>query len=218
MTGCDRRLDRARRRAREIIVESGRDLLQLREAAGLSQRAAGRAVGMSGSQYGRIERAEIRELSIEQLARAASAVGGRLSCRIYPDGDPLRDSPQVRLLGRFHGRLPAVVPMRNEVPIPIPGDLRSWDAVLQAEAIRIAVEAETRVRDAQATWRRIMAKARDDPSISRLVLLVADTRRNREAIAGVRELLRADLPLDTRAILAALSRGKAPAANGIVFL
>ena len=41
MTGSDRRLDRARRRAREIIVESGRDVLQLREAAGLSQQARG---------------------------------------------------------------------------------------------------------------------------------------------------------------------------------
>lgn len=218
MAGPDRRLDRARRRTREILVESGRDVLQLREAAGISQRAAGGAVGMSGSQYGRIERAEVRSLSVEQLVRAASAVGGRLSCRIYPEGDPLRDTPQVRLLGRFAHRVHALVPMRTEVPIPIPGDLRAWDAVVVVEGTRVAIEAETRIRDGQATWRRITAKLRDDPSIAVVLLLVAESRRNREAIASVRELLRVDLPLDTRAILAALGKGEAPSAGGIVFL
>jgi hypothetical protein len=67
-------------------------------------------------------------------------------------------------------------------------------------------------------WRRVSLKRRDDPTISHLFLLVADTPSNRRAIAEIRELLRADLPLETRSILAALAQGRCPGAGGILFL
>jgi hypothetical protein len=90
--------------------------------------------------------------------------------------------------------------------------------VLELRRERDAVEAETRIRDGQAMWRRASLKLRDDPTISHVFLLVADTPSNRRAIAEIRELLRLDLPLDTRGVLSALGNGRCPGAGGVVFL
>jgi len=83
---------------------------------------------------------------------------------------------------------------------------------------RTAVEAETAIRDGQAIERRIELKRRDDPSVDRVVLLVADTRRNREALALLCEGLRDRYPLDGREVLGALGAGRHPPASGIVIL
>jgi hypothetical protein len=69
---------------------------------------------------------------------------------------------------------------KSEVPIPITGDQRAWDAVVSGSGQgRVAIEAETRLRDIQALQRRVALKRRDDPSIDSVVLLVAGTRGNR---------------------------------------
>jgi hypothetical protein len=218
MTGRDRRLDRALAQFRDLNHEVGREIGLARANAGVSQDAAGASVGISGSQFGRIERCELRSVSVEQWCRAAAAVGLRLHVRAYPDGDALRDVPQARLLARFRGRLQAGVQLRTEVPLHGRTDLRAWDAVVDVAGERDAVEAETRIRDGQAMWRRVALKRRDDSTISHIFLLVADTPANRRAIAEIRELLRPDLPLDSRSILSALAKGRCPGAGGIVFL
>jgi transcriptional regulator with XRE-family HTH domain len=189
-----------------------------REQSGISQRDAGRAAAMSASQFGRIERGELRNVTLEQLCRASAAVGLRPNLRLYPDGDPVRDAGQNRLLERLRVRVPPSVTWRTEVAVHRVGDLRSWDAQLWFGLVRDAVEAETRIRDGQATWRRCAAKLRDDPTIEHVILLVADTSGNRKAIGSIRELLRPELPLDTRAVLAAIMAGQSPGANGIAFL
>jgi hypothetical protein len=218
MAGRDRRLDRALALFRDVNHEMGREIGLARGTAGVSQDAAGASVGMSGSQFGRIERGELRSVSVEQWCRAAAAVGLRLHIRAYPDGDALRDIPQARLLARFRGRLNAGVQLRTEVPLYGRTDLRAWDGVIDFPAERDAVEAETRIRDGQAMWRRVALKRRDDPTISHVFLLVADTPANRRSIAEIRELLRPDLPLDSRIILSALAKGRCPGAGGILFL
>jgi len=164
MAGSNRRLDRALRLSREPTVEAGREILLGRDQAGLSQDDAASAAGMSGSQFGRIERAELRRVSVEQIARAASAVGLRPSLRLYPDGDAVRDAAHVGLLERLRSRLPSQLAWRTEVPLHGQRDLRSWDAQISYAPGRDAVEAETRIRGAQATWRRTATKLRDDPT------------------------------------------------------
>lgn len=218
MAGSNRRLDRALRLSRELTVEAGREILLGRDQAGLSQDDAASAAGMSGSQFGRIERAELRRVSVEQISRAASAVGLRPSLRLYPAGDAVRDAAHVRLLERLRSRLATGLAWRTEVPLHGQTDLRSWDAQVWYATGRDAVEAETRIRDAQAMWRRTAMKLRDDPSVDHVILLLADTPANRRAMALVRELLRPELPLDTRSVLTALAAGRRPAANGVVFL
>jgi len=54
--------------------------------------------------------------------------------------------------------------------------------------------------------------------VDHVVLLLADTRRNREALAVAREALRGAFPRDSRAMLAALAAGRDPGASGIIIL
>ena len=50
------------------------------------------------------------------------------------------------------------------------------------------------------------------------MLLLADTRRNREALTVARDALRGAFPLDSRAMLAAVAAGTDPGASGIIIL
>ena len=79
------------------------------------------------------------------------------------------------------------------------------------------VEAETALHDLQAVDRRValkMAEGEED----HVLLLVADTKRNRRVLQEFRALLRVRYPLDTRAVMAALRSGRCPGASGIVVL
>jgi transcriptional regulator with XRE-family HTH domain len=198
---------------REVVAE----LRDVRIATGLSQAALGSALGVSHAKVGRIERAEHLGASLVDLARLSSVLGMDLSVRVFPAGDPLRDAAQLALLEQLRRRLHPSLTLRTEVPLPIAGDRRAWDAMVRGLGWRLAVEAETRLRDAQATARRIALKARDG-AVDQVVLVLADTRRNREALKVARESLREAFPLDSRAMLAALGAGMDPGAGGIVVL
>jgi hypothetical protein len=149
-------------------------------------------------------------------ARIAAAVGLDLAVRCYPNGSGLRDEAQLRLVGRLVAAAPLIAWSLEEV-IPLPGDLRAWDAVGRLPGAAIGVTAETRLRDAQALLRRENAKLRDS-GFDLLILLLLGSRANRGTLREVRESLRPELPLDTREILSALRRGRSPGASGIVLL
>ena len=97
-------------------------------------------------------------------------------------------------------------------------DGRAWDAFLDGTGCTDAIEAETRLRDLQAMERKITRKLRDDLSVQHVILLVADTRWNRRALAEGREGLRAQFPLDTREALVGLNRGRCAGANAVVVI
>jgi len=189
----------------------------MRRGSGLSIRTVASSVGMSESTFGRIERSELPEASVAQLAVACAAVGLRFAARAYPDGDPIRDAGQLQLLNRFRGQLPAAVGWRTEVHVPIPGDLRAWDGQCRFGSDVVGVEAETHLLDAQALDRRVGLKARDS-DVAIVILVVADTGANRRRLADHREALRPNFPLDTRAVLASVRAGRPPSASGIVIL
>lgn len=217
MATRERPVDRGSRIAARARTALGDEIYRARRQAGLSQAAVARVVGVHRSTIGRIERGEIAGVSIDLLGRLCAAVGLDLALRAYPSGEPIRDAAHVALLGRLRSRLPADTPWRTEVPLPIPGDLRAWDAVIGGPADAIAVEAETRLFDIQALTRRLEQKRRDG-RLERVILLVGNTVSNRRALVLVRDGLRVDYPLDTREILAALTESRAPAASGIVVL
>jgi transcriptional regulator with XRE-family HTH domain len=206
-----------RRTARRTLATLGGDLRDARLGAGLSQRSVASAAGMSRAQLGRIERAEIAGLSLDQASRASSAVGLRLVIRTYPDGDPVRDAAHRALLERFRRLLPAGTTWRTEVPLPIPGDRRAWDAVATQASRVIALEAETRLTDLQALERRLALKRRDG-GIDVVILVVADTRTNRRVLESAREELRTAFPLDRRAILGTMRTGQLPPGSGLLAL
>jgi hypothetical protein len=102
------------------------------------------------------------------------------------------------------------------VPLPVRGDRRAWDAVIAGVGWQIVVEAETVLDDLQALERRIALKARDGGA-ERVILLVADTRRNRRVLAGAPHAM-PGFSRDARATLRSLGAGREPASAAIVVL
>ena len=102
---------------------------------------------------------------------------------------------------------------RSPCPSPGTGAARTPSLSLRPAGL---VEAETRIADIQALARRIRAKSRD-LRLEKVVLLVADTRHNRQVISLHPEL-RASFPLTSRACLAALGAGRQQEADALVIL
>jgi transcriptional regulator with XRE-family HTH domain len=216
MPSYERVVDRAARRANRFLLELGDEVRRGRRRAGISQTAIGRSAGISQSEIARIESGRSRALSIATAARVVAAVGLDLSVRAYPGGSPIRDVGQLKLLARLRGQVHSSLRWRTEVPIPIPGDQRAFDAVIDGGAVKVAVECVTRLEDVQAMERAINRKQLD-AGIPCLILVLAATRHNRAALAAA-PTLREAYPLTTRVILAGLRVGRLPSANGLVFL
>jgi transcriptional regulator with XRE-family HTH domain len=207
---------RGARRGRYLVARTANGLETSRHAAAVSQRELGRQLGVSHTQIGRALRGEAGTLTIELAAGMASVLGLELNVTLHPSGDPVRDKGHLALLERFRKRLPGSIRWRTEVPIPIEGDRRSADAVIDTARWAAMVEAETRIDDVQALERKINQKQRDI-GIGRVILLVADTRHNRSVFALVPSL-RDRFPVSTRACLAALTVGRSPDGDALVIL
>ena len=212
----ERPADRGRRESDELRRMIGRELRDGRIGADLSQRQVGRAVGISASTVSRIERGLARQAPLGRLCAIAAVLGLRLSVRLFPVGQPLRDAGQLALLDRLRQRIHAGLRWLTEVPLPIVGDLRAWDAAIVGDSWTAYIDAETRIRDAQSLARRISVKHRDSGN-GRVLLLVADTRANRAVLDSIRSPL-VDDAIDPRRILDALAAGVDPGGNGVVLL
>jgi len=193
----------------------GDELRRARRGAGLSLDSVGRICRLSGSQVSRIEKGTVRQPSLEELICIADVVGLDLVIRTFPRGDPIRDAGHARLLERLRMRLHPGLSFRTEVPLPIVGDLRAWDAVVGGQGWQVPVEAETVIDDGQALQRKLALKLRDG-GFDHLILLVADTPRNRAALEATPMGLA--FPAASRAILSALREGRNPGAGGVVIL
>lgn len=210
-----RRADRGAHQGRHLLGVLADELRAARQSAGLSQESVGRAVGVSGAHVARLERAAVPGASVILFARLFAVLGMRLSARPYPDGPPVRDAAHARLLTRFRAELPPSMVFRTEVPLGAGRDLRAWDGQIDALSGSCKLEAETVLSDVQATERRIALKMADD-GVDRVILLIADTHRNRWVLREFRELLRARFPLDTRSVMQRLRVGRLPDQSGIV--
>jgi transcriptional regulator with XRE-family HTH domain len=192
------------------------EISRARRGAGLSHDAVGAACGISGSAEWRIEHGTTKTADVRTLACLGAVVGLDIRLRAYPAGDPIRDAGQQRLLERLHARLHPGLIWRTEVPLPIQGDRRAWDALIRGEGWIMAVEAETALDDLQAVERRIALKQRDG-GVDHVIILVADTRRNRRALAAAPNAF-PGFSRDARATLRALAAGRDPLESCIVML
>jgi transcriptional regulator with XRE-family HTH domain len=183
----------------------------------LSEAAVGAALGISGSQYSRIERGLTSGLSIERAAILLAAVGLELSVRAFPSGRPIRDAGHAGLIARFRRKVAGSIAFRTEVPLPIPGDLRAWDVLLAGAGSRHGYEAETRPTDRQALERRLELKARDG-EVDGVSLLLIDSRHNREFVRANREALVARFPVPGPRALEALEAGSDPGRGSVILL
>lgn len=205
----------AAERAASIRIETGRNLRAARLDADVSLEAMAHKAGMSGSQASRIERALAPGLTFEQAARLGAAVGLDLSARLYPAGDPIRDVAHVALVERLRACLHPGLAIATEVPLPISGDRRAWDAVIRAADWRLPVEAETRPRDVQALDRRIGLKLRDS-GFDQVLLLLLDSPANRRLLRS--GAIPARFTVDGRIALARLAAGRHPGGSAVVLL
>src|SRR5262245_16175757 len=180
MSVRDGSVSRARRRISEDHDRVLRDLDLARRVSGLSDREIGRACGVSASTICRVLAKGRAFVDLELLSAMAATLGLDLRLRAYPSGEAIRDAGSARLLERLRRQLHSTMRWRTEVALPIPGDFRAWDAVITGTGWRLAVEAETVLTDIQAVERRLALKRRDG-GIEHVLLLVADTPRNRRA-------------------------------------
>jgi transcriptional regulator with XRE-family HTH domain len=216
MAANERVRDRGRRNARQLREHLSRELRHARLEAGLSQSVVAQAVGLSQSVVSRLERAEPGSASLENLCAISAALGLRPSIKLYPDGPPVRDAPQLHLLDRLRGRIHRSFRWTSEAPVGPVGDLRAWDVRLDGPG-SIGVDAETRLHDVQSLQRRFELKVRDS-GVERAVLVVSATHHNRLVIREFRVALRSTFPGEARETLVALERGRLPDENGIIVL
>jgi transcriptional regulator with XRE-family HTH domain len=212
-----RAIDEARRRWDRTAYEIGNELRMARRLLGLTLEQVAQAIGVSASETSRRERGKASWLTGEKLAVHAAAVGLKLSVKLWPVGGGVRDEAQARYIAAFVARVGRLWRVILEVPIPNPSDLRAVDVVLIRGDVRIAVEVVTRLVDVQATIRAAQLKARDIGA-TRLILVVAGSGSNRDALRLVRPSLVEAFDLDTRRLLADLAAGRDPGRDGIVVL
>jgi transcriptional regulator with XRE-family HTH domain len=217
MGSRERAIDIGAARARQILASLPAEARTARLNSGLSQEHIAGALGVSVSQYSRIERGLSPDLTIDTAVRMLAVLGMDLSIRAYPAGDPIRDAAHAALLERLHVCCHRSIAWRTEVPFPIPGDLRAWDATAVCPAFRAGVEAETRIRDVQALDRRLALKERDG-GMDRLILLVLDSRSNRSALRGSAAQLLTRFPVPGARALELLGAGVDPGGNALILL
>ena len=215
MATRERRLDRARWRARRALNTIGEELREARLQAGLTLRELTGIVGVSPAELSRIERGLAPHVGYETLVNVGAVLGLDIPLRAFPNGDPVRDAPQLKVLARFRTPLPAMLRHRTEVPLGMPGDRRAWDEVIDGPGWSLPVEAETRIRDTQALRRKLALKCQD-AGVDCMLLVVADTRHNRHVLRLAAADFAEAFPVSGRDALAALRRGEKPSGSAIV--
>ena len=216
MPGSDSVATVGARRSALLRQRIASDLVTARMNGGLSLRAVAGKIGISIDRLKRAERGDPNVLTIDLAARIAPVVGLQLAASLHPNGDPVRDRAQLALLERFRPRLHPSLSWRTEVPVPIAGDLRSGDGMIEGAFGNVLVEAETRLTDLQAVERKAFLKKRD-LGADRVIVLIADTPNNRKVL-DLHPELRERFPIGTRKCLAALGRGEDPGGDCLVVL
>jgi transcriptional regulator with XRE-family HTH domain len=202
------------------LSRAGEELREARLRAGLRLEDVAVAIGVSAATVLRTERAAGTGARPQLLAAHAAVVGMRARVLLFPDGEPLHDAPQVKLLRSFRSEIGRSIPMDLERPVVTAsgsGDRRAFDAVLRLPGCECGIECYTRFHDCQAQIRAALMKQRD-AQLCRLILVVAATRANRAAVRLAADLIASTFPLGKRSVLAALRRGHDPGANGMLFL
>jgi transcriptional regulator with XRE-family HTH domain len=215
MPARERAVDRGSRLGRATVARLGQKLREARLDRSLSVDDVAAAVGISNAEVSRIERALSPRVPLITLSRIAAVVGLDLSARLYPGATPLRDAAHIELLGDFRAGLHESLRWAVEVPLPLPGDQRAWDATVSGDGWRLGVEAETLPRDVQALVRRLQLKARDG-GVDGVLLVLRDTRRAREFLRDASDELAPMFPIPGRRAAELLLAGETPRGSAVI--
>ena len=207
----------ATRRAKYQLDTLTRELIHARHKCGLSQAHVARALGVSRPLVAAWESGR-RVPTPVQLYQWGAVLGLDVSIRAYPGGAPLRDSGQLRILARFKATVGDLRTWQTEVPVSLdPSDRRAFDAVLSRDLRRAAVEAVSRLGDAEGQVRPITLKQQAS-EIPCVLLALADTRHNRLALIAGLSTIQPAFPCPARSALAALRRGDLPSGNAVLLV
>ncbi|HYK96353.1 MAG TPA: helix-turn-helix transcriptional regulator [Candidatus Dormibacteraeota bacterium] len=217
MATWQRLFDRGTELGRAGLNRIGHELRDARRDRGLSLAACAQVAGISVAELSRIERSQSPMVPYLTLARCASVVGLDLSSRLFPGPRALRDAGHVALLADFRAGIHRSIRWATEVPLPIAGDLRAWDALVARDTWRYGVEAETGPRDAQGLNRRLQLKARDG-EVDGVLLVLRDNRANRAFVRAAADELGPTFPQSSARALERMRAGVDPGGNAIVFL
>ena len=117
----------------------------------------------------------------------------------------------------FRGLLHRSWKWAAEVPLPVPGDRRAWDAMISLATCRYGVEVETSPRDGQALGRRLQLKLRDG-GVDGLVLVLPRNRQVHEFLDEAQPTLGTLFTVEPRRDTELLAAGVDPGGNAIVLV
>lgn len=180
-----------RRRGLRALTQLADEYRERRLTLGLTQEQVASGIGVSRSVYTRIESGQLQSLTVVRAVQIGQILGLDVVTRAYPGPTMLRDAGHQRRLDRILSHVAGPLSAAREVPLPPRPDAheqRAWDAMISGHGKRTGAELEMRLRDTQALERRVRLKLRDDP-VDALLLLVADTRTNREVLNSIPPLL-----------------------------
>jgi transcriptional regulator with XRE-family HTH domain len=212
MPPIERPLDRGKRLGFAAVARLGAELRDARVDRGLTVDGVALAAGISNASVSRIERGLSPRVPLTTLAMVAAIVGLDIAVRTYPGATPIRDAAHVSLLDALRDHLHKSLRWATEVPLPIRGDQRAWDALITGADWRVGVEAETRPRDAQSLIRRLNQKLRDG-EVDSVLLILRDTRATREFLREVADELAVAFPIQGSRPLELLRAGVRPSGN-----
>lgn len=215
------------------VVRVGRSLRAIRIRRGWRQADAASAAGLSRSQYARIERGELRGISVADVEASCVALGAELDVRVRWHGeglDRLLDSAHAALVNevvRWLGDLGWACAV--EVSFSRYGergsiDVLAWHAV---SATLLVIEVKSVVPDVQAMIATLDRKARlaravaeergwSSRSVGRL-LVIGESATSRDRVRTHAELFGAAYPQRSVAVRRWLREPAGPLA-GLLFL
>jgi len=181
VTAKQRARDRGHRLGLRLLGTVGEELRGARITSGTSQSDVGRLARVSRSTEARYESGHYEGATILGAAELLAVVGLGLAVSTYPLGDPPRDRRHIALGASVLAHVRPPLAWRTEVPLPNPGDARSWDATITGQRNRTGVEFVRVLADIQAISRRIALKRRDG-GVDFLLVVIADTKANRAVL------------------------------------
>jgi transcriptional regulator with XRE-family HTH domain len=214
------RRQRGEARARAQAEGAGVNIREARIIGGMKRSAAAARAGMARSTWDRIENGR-PSVTFANLVAAADAVGLDLVCTTYPGRPPgLRDSGQLAVAQRLRAMAAGTWRVTLEERSGDHGE--AIDLVFWGPTEIVAVEIERSLLNWQAQFRRWSTKrdwlaARHARPV-RLVVVVADTQRNRTALTPFAQLIGESLPAGSRAVLQALRTGAPLGSDGLCWL
>jgi len=176
----------------------------------------GSLLGWSQAEYWRFENGLV-DITFRAAAIVASILGMELTASLFPAGEPLLDRGHQALLKRFRDLCSAAFRIAAEVPLPTPGDPRTWDLVMRLGDLVIGVEAETRLRDMQAFVRRIHQREANG-GVDIVLVVLSASAFNRSLAADLRLALGDRYATQPRALLRALRRGLPLSGSGVILI